>query len=101
MAAGDVWNKVDATVGAAEFFDMQTTSGTESVIHNITVNPTASTSTTALEYWDGTDSFVVDTITGSGSWMGMFLHNTNTKWYRVNPTDATNTKICCDGVQTK
>lgn len=101
MAAGDVYQLFDATVGASEFLTMQPPDGTEVVIHNITVNPTASTSETTLEFYDGTNAYTVDTIVGSGSWMGMFLHSTYAAYYRVNPTDATNTKICCDGVQTK
>lgn len=101
MAAGDVYQLFDATVGETEFLTMQPSAGVELVIHNITVNPTATTSTTALEFYDGTNAFIVDTITGSGSWMGMFLHCTNAAYYRVNPTDATNTKICCDGMVTK
>ena len=101
MAVGDVYQLFDATIGATEFLTMQPSAGVEVVVHNITVNPTDAASISALEFYDGTDAYVVDTITGSGSWMGMFLHCTNTAYYRVNPSDATNTKGCCDGMVTK
>lgn len=100
MAAGDVYNKADSDVDAAEFFDMQPSAGTEIVVHNITINTAVASNTYALEFYDGTTSYTVDTKTGSGSWMGMFLHCTNSMYYRVNPANA-DTKICCDGVYTK
>lgn len=100
MAAGDVYNKSDADVDAAETFDMQPSAGTEVVVHNITINTAAASDTCALEYYDGTTAFVSETKTGSGSWMGMFLHCTNGAYYRVNPANA-DTKICCDGMYTK
>lgn len=101
MATGDVFKKYDATLGASDMFDMAADANTECVIHNITVNTSSQASTTALEYYDGSQAYVVDTITGNGAWMGMFLHCTPTQYYRLNPTDATNTLACCDGVVTK
>lgn len=101
MIVGSVFALSDATIGASEFFNMQAPTGNEVVIHNITVNTTSTSSQTDLEFYDGTNSFIVDTLNGSGSWMGMFLHCTETQYYRVNPTDATNTKICCDGIVTR
>lgn len=104
MAAGDVWVKTDSDVDASEFFDMQPSTGspadaTETIIHNVTVNQAAGESC-VLEFWDGATAFAVDTITGNGSWMGVFLHNTESKFYRVNP-GSNNAKICADGVVTK
>lgn len=95
MAAGDVYTKYDSDVDAADTFDMQPSAGTEAVIHNITHSDTCS-----LEFYDGTTAYTVDTQTGAGSWMGMFLHCTNGAYYRVNPT-TDNTAICCDGMYTK
>lgn len=103
MAEFKAYTQFDALVGATEFFNIEPATTKEIVVHNITVNPASQASVTTLEVWNGSVACVVDSITGSGSWMGMFLHCANNAtdggtYYRVNPTDATNTVICCDGV---
>lgn len=100
MAAGDVKIFANAAVAAANVLNLQADSATEIVIHNITVNVATATTVTKLQFWDGTNAFDVDSITGSGSWMGMFLHCTNTAYYRVVSAEA-GTKVCADGMVTK
>lgn len=95
MAAGDVYNKIDADVDSSETFLMQPDSGVEVVIHNITHTDTAT-----LQFTDGSTVIDVDTQTGAGAWMGMFLHCTNGAYYRLAVANN-NTKICCDGMVTK
>lgn len=96
MAAGDVFNQGITATAQNAYFDIQPSAGVEVVIHNITHSTDAT-----LEFYDGTNYVVVDTQTGSGAWMGMFLHCTNGKRYRVKNTNAASNNICCDGVQTK
>lgn len=96
MAAGDVFNQGVSAVAQNAFFSMQPAAGVEAVIHNISHSTDA-----VLEFYDGVTAVTVDTQIGNGSWMGMFLHCTNSKYYRVKNTDAVSNNICCDGVQTK
>ena len=96
MAAGDVFNQGVTGTAQNAYFSIQPSSGTECVIHNISHSTDA-----VLEFYDGTTAVTVDTQTGSGAWMGMFLHCTNSKYYRVKNTNASSNDICCDGVVTK
>jgi len=96
MAAGDIYNQGITSVAAGAYFDIQPAVGVEVVIHNITHGTDSQ-----LEFYDGTNFVVVDTQTGNGSWMWMFLHCTNSNYYRVKNTNAPSNNICCDGVQTK
>lgn len=96
MAAGDVYNLGVSAVALNAYFNMQPPAGQECVIHNITHSTDA-----VLEFFDGTNSVVVDTQNGSGAWMGVFLHCTNTKYYRVKNSNASSNNICCDGMYTK
>ena len=96
MAAGDVFNQGVTATAQNAYFSIQPESGTECVIHNISHSTDA-----VLEYYDGTTAVTVDTQTGNGAWMGMFLHCTNSVYYRVKNTNASSNNICCDGVVTK
>lgn len=96
MIAGDVYQQGVTAVAQDAYFSMQPAVGTEVVIHNISHSIDA-----VLEFFDGTTAVVVDTQISSGSWMGMFLHCTNSKYYRVKNTNAASNNICCDGVATK
>jgi len=96
MAAGDVYNQGVTAVAQNAYFSIQPVSGVECVIHNI-----SHSTDSVLEFYDGTTAVTVDTQIGSGSWMGMFLHCTSAKYYRVKNTNASSNNICCDGVQTK
>jgi len=96
MAAGDVYNLGVSAVAQNAYFNMQPAAGVEVVVHNISHSTDA-----ILEFYDGTTAVTVDTVTGAGSWMGMFLHCTNTKYYRVKNTNAVSNSLCCDGMTTK
>ena len=95
MAAGNVWNKGIDTVASNGYFSMQPTAGVEIVIHNISTSAVA-----ALEFYDGTNYITIDTLTAGGGWQGLFLHCTNSKYYRIKNTHTSNNNIACDGVQT-
>lgn len=96
MAVGDIYNQGITSVAAGGYFDIQPSAGVEVVIHNISHGSGAQ-----LEFYDGANFVVVDTQVGAGAWMGMFLHCTNAKRYRVKNIGASSTNIACDGVQTK
>ena len=96
MIKGDVFNQGVTAVAQNAYFNIQPEAGVEVVIHNINHSTDA-----VLEFFDGTTAVTVDTQTGNGAWMGMFLHCTNSKYYRVKNTNASSNNICCDGVVTK
>lgn len=96
MAKGDVYAQGISPIAQNSYFNIQPDANTECVIHNISHSTDA-----VLEYYDGTNSVVINTQTGAGAWMGMFLHCTNSKYYRVKNTNASSNNICCDGVYTK
>lgn len=96
MAAGDVYNLGVSGVAQNAYFNMQPAAGQECVIHNI-----SHTTDAVLEFFDGTTAVTVDTQTGGSSWMGLFLHCTNAKYYRVKNANASSNNICCDGMMTK
>lgn len=96
MARGDVFNQGVSTVAQNGYFNMQPPVDTECVVHNISHSTDA-----VLEYYDGTTSVPADAHIGSGSWMGMYLHCTNSKYYRVRNANASSNNICCDGIITK
>lgn len=96
MTKGDVFSPGVISTAQNAFYNLQPEVGVEVVVHNISHSVDAT-----LEFFDGTTAVAVDTQTGNGSWMGMFLHCTNDKYYRVKNTNATNNNICCDGVVTK
>jgi uncharacterized protein (DUF2147 family) len=96
MAAGDAFIKGVTATAQNAYLNLQPDSGTECIIHNISHSTDAT-----LEFYDGTTAVTVDVKTGAGSWMGMYLHCTNTKYYRVKNTNVASNNLCCDGVQTK
>lgn len=96
MLAGDIYNQGVTATAQNAYFSMQPAAGVEIVIHNISHSTDA-----VLEFFDGTSSVTVDTQISGGSWMGMFLHCTNGRYYRVKNTNAASNNICCDGVVTK
>lgn len=95
MAAGDVYSPAIATITSGNF-DMQPAAGVEVVIHNIAHSASAN-----LIFTDGTNSIVIDTQTGAGSWASMFLHCTNTRFYRVTSVGSVSNIVGCDGMTTK
>lgn len=96
MAAGDVFVLGVTPIAQNAYFNMQPAAGQEVVVHNINHSTDAT-----LEFYDGTNFITIDSQSGAGSWMGMFLHCTNTKYYRVKNTNALNNDLSCDGMTTK
>jgi len=95
MAAGNVFNKGIELVAVDGFFNIRPSIGTEAVIHNITHSEAAT-----LEFYDGNNYVATDSQDEAGCWMGMFLHCTYDKYYRVRNTSGLVNSVCCDGVQT-
>lgn len=96
MAAGDIYAQGITSVAASGYFSIQPPDGVEIVIHNINHSTDS-----VLEYFDGTNFIQIDTQSGSGGWMGMFLHCTDTKYYRIKNISSSTNLISCDGIQTK
>lgn len=96
MAKGDVYQQGITSVAQNGYFSIQPTAGVELVIHNICHSTDAT-----LEYYDGTNYISVDSQLANGSWAGMYLHCTNSKYYRIKNTNSSANLIACDGVQTK
>lgn len=96
MAAGDVFVKGIEAIAQNSYFIIRPVSGQEVVIHNISRSIDAS-----LEFFDGVNYVAIDTRIGPGGWMGMFLHCTYDKYYRVRNTNVNTNNICCDGMVTK
>jgi len=96
MAAGDVYALGVTGTAQNAYFSMQPGAGTEIVIHNVSHSTDA-----VLEFYDGSTAVTVDTVLGAGSWMGVFLHCTNVKYYRVKNSNAASNNICADGIYTK
>lgn len=99
MAAGDIYIQGIEQIAVGEYFSIRPPVGTEVVIHNI-----CHTVDVSLEFYDeiaGWNIYDIDKHLGGGAWMGMFLHCTHDKYYRVqNMSDKVNF-ISCDGVITK
>lgn len=101
MAYGDVYIKgVESITGSSDptfyYFVTQPSSGVEVVIHNVLHSDSAE-----LQFYDGTNYIPIDVHAGSGGWLGLFLHCTNSKYYRVKNISTSANLISCDGVQTK
>ena len=95
MAAGDVKNAL-SQVATAAFLDIRPASGEEWVIHNIHHGAEAE-----LYFSDGTNSVKVASDSAEGAWLGLQLHVTNSKYYRIKNTNAASKYLGYDGVQTK
>jgi hypothetical protein len=96
MAAGDAFTAGVYTVAAEGFMDLQPSVGEELVIHNIGHSQSAE-----LQFYDGTNFVVMDTATAESTWVGMYLHCTNSKYYRVKNTSLIDNLMCADGMKTK
>lgn len=95
MAAGDVYSPAMSVITTGNY-DMQPSAGVEVVVHNVSHSASAS-----LLLTDGTNTITIDTQTGAGAWMGVFLHCTNTHFYRVVSVGSVSNIIGCDGMTTK
>jgi hypothetical protein len=96
MAAGDVANFGPTSTATGAYLDLQPSAGVEVVIHNI-----AYEAAMELYYYDGTNQIKVDEDTTGGSRLGLFLHCTNSKRYRIKNVDAASKYLSADGMTTK
>lgn len=96
MAAGDVCNVGVLTVAENDFMYLRPPVGEEWVVHNIGHSCGAE-----LQFFDGTNSVVMDTVSDGTAWVGMYLHCTYDKYYRVRNTSLLSNLMCADGMKTK
>ena len=98
MAAGDVANFFNAAVTNGTYLDLQPSAGVEVVIHNFCYEGAME-----LYYRDGgvADEFLVDADSTLGSRMGVFLHCTNGRFYRIKNVSGGTVGIGADGMTTK
>ena len=95
MAVGDVFSGL-ASIAAAAYLDIQPAAGVEVVIHNIYHDGDIQ-----LEFYDGTNSLIFDTDTGTGVYAKFAFHVTNAMRIRVKNTAATAQLIGYDGIVSK
>lgn len=95
MPIGDVISNV-ASINANEMISMQPDAGIEWVIHNL-----GHAGAAELYFYDGSNLLLMDQDTAGGSWIGIFLHCTNTKYYQVKNTSGGSALLSYDGVVTK
>ena len=95
MAFGDVFSGLSSVL-TANYFDIQPSAGIEAVIHNIYHDGDVQ-----LEFYDGTNSLIFDTVVGGGVYAKYAFHVTNTRRIRVKNTASTTQLIGYDGIQTK
>ena len=95
MAIGDVFSGISSIVAGA-YLDIQPTGTVEAVIHNIYHDGGIQ-----LEFYDGTNSLVFDTVVGDGVYTRYNFHVTNTRRIRVKNTASTTQLIGYDGIQTR
>jgi hypothetical protein len=99
MAAGDIYTQGIERIEGGGTFSMKPSLGTEVVIHNV-----CHTGDCTLEFFDegaGLSIQNIDKQLGNGAWMGMFLHCTHSKYYRVVDNSGKDNFMSCDGVVTK
>ena len=95
MAIGDVFSGISSIVAGA-YLDIQPTGTVEAVIHNIYHDGGIQ-----LEFYDGTNSLVFDTVVGDGVYTRYNFHVINTRRIRVKNTASTTQLIGYDGIQTR
>jgi hypothetical protein len=96
MAAGDVANFGPTSTANGSFLDLQPSAGVEVVIHNI-----GYAGAMELYYYDGANSVKMDEDATAGSRMAVFLHCTNSKYYRIKNVSGGTVYLSADGMQTK
>jgi len=94
MAVGDVYSGM-SSVAASGYLDIQPSGTVEAVIHNIYHDGDIQ-----LEFYDGTNSLIFDTDTGSGIYAKYAFHVKNALRIRVKNTAATAKLIGYDGICT-
>lgn len=96
MAAGDVYVKAPESVADTAFLDLQPGAGVEIVVHNF-----GYAGAMELYLYDGTDSLKMDEDATAGSRMGVFLHCTNSVYYRIKNVSGGAVLMGADGMTTK
>lgn len=96
MAAGDVANFGPTSTADAAFLALQPGAGVEVVIHNIGYDGAME-----LYFYDGTNQVKMDEDTTAGSRLGLFLHCTNSKYYRIKNVSGATGFLSADGMTTK
>jgi len=95
MAVGDVKSGI-SSIAASAYLDIQPSGSDEWVIHNIYHN-----SDVSIEFYDGTNSIIFDSVGGAGAYSKFNFHCTNARRIRVKNTSTSSKLIGYDGMQTK
>lgn len=95
MAAGDVKSDLQ-NVSTGTFLAIQPPAGEEWVIHNVHHEGEAE-----LYFYDGTRTVRAFSDAEQGVWPSLFLHCTNTRYYRIKNTNASTKALGYDGIQSK
>lgn len=96
MAAGDVAIFGPTSTATGAWLALQPSAGVEVVIHNI-----GYAGAMELEFYDGTNLVKMDEDGTAGSRVGLFLHCTNSKYYRIKNVSGATGFLCADGMTTK
>lgn len=96
MAAGDVAQFGATSVSNGSYLDFQPSAGVEVVIHNV-----GYAGAMELYFYDQTNEVKVDEDITAGSRLGLFLHCTNSKWYRIKNVSGSSALMFADGMTTK
>jgi hypothetical protein len=96
MAMGNKVQFGPISVNVGDSLNLQPGVGAECVIHNIVFEDSME-----LYITDGSNSIKSNSRTGNDSFMGMFLHCTNAKYWSIKNVSTGAQLIYADGVQTK
>ena len=93
MAVGDVYNNVSASLATNSYINF--IPATEITLHNIYCGAAAQ-----LEWFDGANAVIIDTISTNGGWFNQAFHCTATKYIRVKNTGSA-ANFAGDGIVSK
>lgn len=96
MAVGDVYVKAPESVADTAYLTFQPAAGVEIVLHNVGYGGAME-----LYLYDGTDELLMDSDATAGSRMGVFLHCTNSVYYRIKNVSGGAVLMGADGMTTK
>lgn len=96
MAAGDVIIFGPSSVADTAFLDLQPGAGVEIVVHNICYEGAME-----LYFSNGSTNVKADEDTTAGSRLGLFLHCTNSNYYRIKNVSGGAVNMGADGIVTK
>lgn len=95
MPIGDIISNIQSVANGA-YLSMQPGSGEEIVVHNL-----GHAGAAELYFYDGTNLLLMDSDAAGGSWIGVYLHCTATKYYQVKNVSGGSALLSYDGVITK